>query len=353
MNPLLEINPPECILVVGPKIAVCYATKDGKCPPSGYRAAIEAGILSAREIVPFASEEAKQHHHQLLRETCELDPALAAHKLVEILKQHECFDEWLQKTFAAELCREASSKQPNATVEHLLELQKHGALLACTQYDTLLDAVAGTEPVVLEDSVAFQKWASGEAQGFLHLHGVYSRPHTVKLDGTTYKKSLAESCSTSFSAMAELFKLRLVIFIGFDTKDFDPLVPHLLQAIYPDDSIARNTPILLTTNPSKSLPGFLQLGISQEEVHQLRDVISVGSEKNFSIGKRGGDPFYSLVSQWEATHTWPAQGGCLPWGRTLLLRMCGMQSLHYILLELYIACMVFFPCMQTKIIVGT
>ena len=323
MNPLLEINPSECILVVGPQIAACSATEDGKYPPSGYRATIEAGILSAQEIVPFASEEARQRHHQLLRETCERDPALAAHKLVEILKQHECLKEWLQKTFAAELCRETSLEHPNATVGHLLGLQKRGALLACTQYDTLLDAAAGTEPVVLEDSTAFPKWASGEVQGFLHLHGVYSQPHTVKLDSTTYKKSLAESHPTSFSAMVELFKLRLVIFIGFDTEDFDPLVPHLLQTVYPDDSMARNTPILLTTNPSTSLPGFLQLGISQEEVQQLKDVISEGSEKNFSIGELGGDPFHSFI----AHHRRPTYGfRYLPWERTLLLLLMTLAT---------------------------
>ena len=288
MNPLLEINPSDCVFVVGPQIAARYTTENGRGPPSGYRAAIEAGILSAQEVMSFASEEEKQHHHQSLRDAYELDPAIAAHKVVEILEQHECYKEWLQKTFAPELCSEASPELADATVQHLLEMQKRGALLVCTQYDTFLDAVAGTNPVLLEDPVTFPKWADGEVQGFLHLHGVYSQPHTVRLDGTTYKKSLAESHPTSFSALVELFKLRLVIFIGFDTKDFEPLVPYLLQTIYPDDSIARNPPILVTSSPSKSVSGFLQLRISQEEVHHLRDVISIGSEKNFSIGKLRG-----------------------------------------------------------------
>ena len=277
MNPLLEVNPGACIFLIGPQIAACCATKHGGRPPPTYRAIVEAGILFAQEVQSFASEEDKKSQQQFLRNAYNQDPTVAAHKITEILKQNGCYSEWLHKTFNAAGVQCTSSDSALATVKHLLNLQEKGALLVYTHYDTILDVVAGTDPIVVENETKFQKWLKNETSGFLHLHGVYSQPETVRVtcDGSPFN-----------AAVAQVFRKRLVILIGYDREYFDPLIPLLLRkAMYCEESSLRYRPILLTTTPDQALPNFLQLGISQEEMYNLGSVVLAGSEKNFTIGE--------------------------------------------------------------------
>lgn len=287
MNPLLEVNPSACVFVVGPQIAARCAKAATKLPPLGYHAIVKAAIRAV-EGTPHASaaSEDKKHTQESLKQVYERDPVLAIRKAVEILKLESRYEEWLNKTFAVELRGPEANLESNVT--HLLELQRRGALLACTQYDTLLDAMAGTAPITLEDQTMVQEWASGEVQGFLHFHGVWSQPDSLQLEGVGCEEPSmdCEPQSTSLATMRDIFRKRLVIFVGFDVEDPDPHLPKLLQALYPEDSAMKPPPILLTALPNHQYASlFLQMRISQEEIGHLEEIISSGSEKNFAIGK--------------------------------------------------------------------
>lgn len=301
MNPLLEIYPPACLLLIGPQVAAeqlqtwrsaqKIASK-GACAPYSYRAIVEAGIQAACEILPpNASERERKKRKRLLKDAYERDPTLAADKVVEILKQQGCYLEWLQKTFAfgEPATPAATSCVANPTLQHLLQLQSQGALLACTQYDLSLDSAANTTPILMRNHEAVQKWADREIIGFLHLHGVFSQPSSVQLSSDNYAQYLTESYP-AFDTLRAVFRKRTLIFVGYDGNYFNPLIFNLLKVVFPDDSTLRNPPILLTCDPPSpqaALASFLLFRVSKKELLQLEDSISPGSEKNFAIGKRG------------------------------------------------------------------
>lgn len=293
---LLEIYPPACLLVVGPQVAIATghtteSSNNGNEFPYSYRATVEAGMRAAVEALPpDTSEEEKKWQQRLLRDAYDLDPTLAAHKVTEILKERGCYANWMKKTIAEHINATPGSR-PNATLQHLLNLQSNGALLACTQYDTCLDSAAGTDPVLLTEEERFQKWADGDVGGFLHLHGVFSKPSTVQLDGVNYVKYLSESNPASYNTLREIFRKRTVVFVGYDSSYFDPLILTFLKVVYPDDSMLRNPPILLACDvphPLEALSLFLLFQVSKKEVLRLEDTLSPGSEKNFAIGEGVG-----------------------------------------------------------------
>ena len=302
---LLEIYPPSCLLVVGPQVAIATENTTGSSSnrngfPYSYRATVEAGMRAAVEALPpDASEEEKIGQQRLLRDAYNLDPTLAAHKMTEILKERGCYADWMKKTFAEHVTTES---QPNATLQHLLNLQGNGALLACTQYDTCLDSAAGTNPVLMGEEEMFQKWADGEVAGFLHLHGVFSKPSTVQLDGVNYINFLSASNPTGYDTLREIFRKRTVIFVGYDSNYFNPLILTFLKVVYSDDSVLRNPPILLACDvpcPLEALSSFLLFKVAKEELLRLEDTLSSGSEKNFAIGegigRREGREGFRLV----------------------------------------------------------
>ena len=299
MNPLLEIYPPACLLLVGPQVAAesqqlqtwrsaSKIANKGDGAPRSYRAIVEAGIQAACEILPpNASEKERKKRKRLLRDAYERDPTLAADKVVEILKQQGCYVEWLQKTFGSGEPTTPGA-MANPTLEHLLQLQSQGALLACTQYDTSLDLAASTTPILMRDGEAVKKWANREMSGFLHLHGVFSQPPSVQLSSVNYTQYLSES-HPAFDTLQAVLRKRTLIFVGYDGDYFNPLILKLLKVVYPDDSSLRNPPILLTCDPPSPqavLSSFLLFKVSKKEILQLEESISPGSEKDFAIGEK-------------------------------------------------------------------
>jgi hypothetical protein len=316
---------------------------------------------------------------QIKRIATDEGPTNAMERLLGLMKRKSCYDEWLKDTFGGaernQSFLNSNSVDENSTAEerptatrmnansptqtaidptsmsmeigsfqHLLSLQKQGALLACTQYDTTLDSIAGVKPLTLHDTDTLKQWSKlstlpeavslqddhGGMQrirkqqqqqqqqhpvGILHLHGVCTNPGSVRLtDYQKFSKEEAEereldaanpipvSTSEDFGSIApgmdilrEIFRKRLVIFVGYDRDYFDPLLPGLLQMLYPDNEPGslKNPPILLTSMPltrqlsvGKQLPStFLTLMVTEEEMHNLSTVISSGSPKNFTVGE--------------------------------------------------------------------
>lgn len=322
-------------------------------------------------------EEREEEEIEQIKKTASEDQGMtvAMERLVALVKRNNCYKEWLKNTFrlgeeerraSSYSCPDNENCQPSdhqhcaptsskyaaelngvsgglASFHHLLRLQKQGALLACTQYDTVLDSLAGTAPVTLQDTDTLRQWSrlptlqeipanrdapttkqpqsqsrSSHPVGILHLHGVYTNPSNVRLTDYTLceeegggrgskphpgsaagsEKEAATSLSSSVSGMdilREVFRRRLVIFVGFDREYFDPLLPGIVRKLYPDNQPGslKNPPILLTSMPltrqlsiARQLPSlFLTLLISEEEVHNLSLVVSSGSPKNFAVGE--------------------------------------------------------------------
>lgn len=387
MNPLLEVNPAACLFVMGPQLShkgARNSTRSGAQtkakpapsftpPPATYNSILDAG-LSFLNTQLSKGESGDVELAQVKRTASEDGPTKAMERLLGLMKRKNCYDKWLKSTFgpgaersqlfvnssvdenSTEELPTATRTQPNSqaaaadptlteidSFQHLLSLQKRGALLACTQYDTILDSIAGMRPLTLHDTETLKQWSKlstlpetvslqdgmqrkqqpqQHPVGILHLHGVCTNPDSVRL--TDYQKSrdseeeegeASMSTDTSiqgrnpipvtsedFGSIApgmdilrEIFRKRLVIFVGYDRGYFDPLLPGLLQMLYPDNEPGslKNPPILLTSMPltrqlsvGKQLPStFLTLMVTEEEIHNLSTVISSGSPKNFTVGK--------------------------------------------------------------------
>ena len=390
MNPLLEVNPAACLFVMGPQLShkgarnSTLSTRSDATetkqqtpgfspsrvsPPATYSSILEAGLNFLN--TKFSDGENSVKLAQIKRIASEAGLTKAMDRLLGLMKRESCYDEWLKSTFggaernqsslnsnvdftevqdtATTNCSsQAATINPTMTeigsVHHLLSLQKQGALLACTQYDTILDSIAGTRPLTLHDTETLKQWSKlstlpetvslqdnmqrkqqqRHPVGILHLHGVCTNPSSIRF--TNYQRSREEeeradqkeladqasihgrkpipasSLSEDFGSIApgmdilrEIFRKRLVIFVGYDRDYFDPLLPGLLQTLYPNNEPGslKNPPILLTSMPlmrqlsvGKQLPStFLTLMVTEEEIHNLSTVISSGSPKNFTVGK--------------------------------------------------------------------
>lgn len=299
MNTLLEVNPSSCVFVVGPRLTSCCHRRDGGTTgrrPSNYLEVVESGISAVQRLGRFASEEERAEAWRRLRGAYGRDPELAAREAVESLRRGGSYESWLRETFD---CRGGKCPSTHPPVEHLIAMQQQGAMLACTQYDTALDELAGTEPVCLADNTGFGQWLE-KGLGILHLCGVYSRPESVCLDGASLRNNLANFHPQSLAALVELFRKRLVVFVGYGSDEVSPLVLQLVKATFPDEASLKNPPLILTCCEGEGLtadvrigkelrcqafPGFLLLEVSQKETVHLEQVISAGPEKNFSIGE--------------------------------------------------------------------
>ena len=199
-NPLLEINPAACLLVVGPQLTVRLTQYDGMTAQAlSYRSIVEAGISALQSSKAYSSREERMKDIRAVKEEARKNLVLGMQKTIHILKQQGCYEEWIKATFGQEEAENVESSSIPESVAHLLALQSQGAMLACTQYDTLLDSMADSKPFTLQE---IKEWAEqgskrnkqvnssrmwlGNADehrtgsgGFLHLNGVYTTPDSV------------------------------------------------------------------------------------------------------------------------------------------------------------------------------
>lgn len=316
INPLLEVNPAACLFVVGPQLTARQPENNARA--LSYRSIVEAGIAALQSSKVYSSKEEKIRDVRIVKEEARRNLVLAMQKIIHLLKQQGSYDTWIQTTFGAEesVDVENSSSSIPDSIAHLLSLQSQGAMLACTQYDTLLDSMADTRPFTLREVNEWAeqggkrikqhnsscRWTGNSEEhkpingGFLHLNGVYTSLESIHLIDT-------ESDPTISKQLREIFQRKLVIFLGFDGEYMDPLLPAFLSNLFLENESGslRNPPILLTSRPSgtrrpsmatsSSRHGFniptkfLQLRILDREVHCLSAVISAGSTKNFTVGE--------------------------------------------------------------------
>lgn len=310
MNPSLEVDPAACLFVLGPVVT---------------------GSKSCRELFESALQflqnntGSRKKVTQLTR-MGKSKASLALQKAVEIMKEQNCFPEWLNATFERDT---SSSPSLSSHVQHFLELHKQGALLACVQMDTVIDSLAFSTPAILEDECSFRRWSGNQTTQttdedqdvnvesnptedntgtpvFLHLCGVYNRPESVhtggeklsqasKIDSALVSKD-GDTLSPTYAMLKQILKERLVIFVGFDEKILNPFILRFLDEFYSSEAQEelKNPPIMVTSKREmhKGKSGedgaftqFLQLEMNAKDANLLQSLILQGSAKNLSVGK--------------------------------------------------------------------
>lgn len=222
MELCLELNPDRYLIVLGPQFATTLLSQldYNEGPTLSYCDIVHAGIGVAAATMP--NEADRTTFERLHKTAYELDPLFAYIKVSAKLRSLNLYDQWLRKSFE---CPPGVSSTDS--LQHLLELQKKGALLVYTHCDDTLDRAASLPPVLLEDAAS---WAKGEVPGFLHVHGIYSKPSSVKLDYDFYDNS-SHPYYEDGRVLCEYLKGRRALCIGFDSHRGDPLQAKFLESL--------------------------------------------------------------------------------------------------------------------------
>ena len=296
---MLEINPSACLFVFGPGATGSIACSE----------LLESALryLQTTRRMPFAAKRKLIAEVRKAEKHEQMDTALR--KAIKALKEIKCFSEWLQLVYT-----QTSSTPLVSLVQQLQELHKQGALLACTQ----LDSLPGTRQVTLHDDEMFKSWLShgdGEevyvnvdtedAVPLLHLCGSYSNTDTLcirEVEGANEIEDLPSSSDGGVKMkLKELLQERLVVFIGFEGDTQNPFLLDFLAEYYELSArkVLKHPPILIMNRQESQKRGnsticrkdddilaqFLTLEVQEEEDTFLKSFISQGSKRNFSVGK--------------------------------------------------------------------
>lgn len=286
MEPCIEIDPGKFVVVVGPRftasligeLAADGATASGP-PIFAFKDIVNEGInlLLQADSFPSASERAKRE--MLYKNAYELDPTFALRKVADSLKKLGRYPEWLDHLFKRDFAVPAAN-HTLPSLMRLLDLQRKGALLVYVHCDDVLDSMAGLQPVLPEKEGHAAKWRAGEMGGFLHVHGVYSEPDTVKLD--------YEACGDACGELLRLsFEERHVVALGFDEHSEDPLLSRFWEKHVASRPAGRQTFFLSSRalNAAAPLPGdYFHLSLPRCAV-ALGDILCDTAETSWALCK--------------------------------------------------------------------
>ena len=251
MEPSVQFDPGRCVLVLGPQIAAAsLALKDQRDlgPPAAalsYAVLFESGMQKMLELDASQSKDEKIRKQSLLAGAYELDPSFVANTVVESLRGHDKYEQWLTESFNSLYSLPVQNGQGSVT-EELRQLQEKGVLLIYTYYDMILDKAMDTAPVLMDSDEDVKNWSSRKTPGILHVHGIHSRSSSVMCDCVNYGKIVGES--SAGRRLREICRNRTVIFVGFDGRFYDPLLPKFANAfLHSSHSQSTSTAGLLLT----------------------------------------------------------------------------------------------------------
>ena len=253
------------MLVMGPQMAAeALSLSEGVPAALSYAMLINIGIQKILDLDKSSNSAEKSRKHALMVNAYELEPAFAAHKIVETLRENNVYKEWLVELFGSlpSLYSMSSSrqKQGGSMVEKLSSLHEKGMLLVYTHYDTILDVQMGTAPVLLGDEEAVRSWAASQTRGLLHVHGMFSKPDSVSYDCVDYRRLVGETPGGQI--LKDVFRARSVIFAGFDGEFYDPFLPKFARTFLSQE---HPPPLLLSAAPKVTnlTEAFLNLKVTQ------------------------------------------------------------------------------------------
>ena len=267
MEHSVQIDPEKCVIVMGPQMAAeALSLSEGVPAALSYAMLVNIGIQRVLELDKTSASTDKSRKHTLLVNAYELEPAFAAYKVVETLKENNAYKEWLTELFGSlpSLHSISSSRQKkesgSSIVETLAALQREGVLLVYTHYDTILDVQMGTSPVLLQEADDVRNWATSHKHGILHVHGIFSKPDSVFYDCVDYGRLVGDT--PAGQALKDVLKGRSVIFAGFDGEFYDPFLPKFSRTFL---SHEHPPPLLLSAAPKVTnlTETFLNLRVAQ------------------------------------------------------------------------------------------
>ena len=263
MDPTLQIDPERCVLVLGSQLAAAaLALSEGVPAALSYAMVIDIGVQKMLELEGVDTLEEKSRRQSLLLSAYELEPSFAASKVVDSLREHGVYHQWLNELFGSLLTLPVHHTQ-GGVVERLASLQEQGALLVYSYYDTILDVALSTPPVLLTDEEAVRNLIGRKSRGLLHVHGAYSQPNSVCCDCVNYRQLVGEASGAPL--LKEACRNRNVIFIGFDSEFFDPFLTKFSRTFLSGST--QSPPLLLSSLATVAklppLESFLTLRVPQ------------------------------------------------------------------------------------------
>ena len=248
----LEIDPSQFLLVIGPdfttsvikELSEAYelsihgtnrpdlqqngsTAKSLKTPAFSLKHIVDEGIRVLLDAEEYSSDTERAKCELLYRNAYELDPQFAVKKVVMSLQQAGRYAEWLRRAFEVELESHFLASH-SVSLHRVIELQSKGALLIYVHCDDILSRVSRTTPVLLEDPEGLDQWLKGERAGFLHVHGVYWEPDTVKIDGQFYENP-SYYVKPAAERLKLLFQEKHTVVIGCESHPMDPLVSQFIK----------------------------------------------------------------------------------------------------------------------------
>ena len=246
----LEIDPSKFLLVIGPNFTTCVIKEladsynlslngqnradlqnggigAARTPDFALKRIVDVGIRVLLESEEYSNEIERSKCELLYRNAYELDPQFALKKVTVGLQKSGRYAEWLRRSFEFELESHLLSSH-SVSLHRIIELQHQGARLVYVHCDDILSRVTRTSPVLLEDPDGLEKWLRGDKHGFLHVHGVYWEPDTVKLDGQFYESS-GHYVRPASERLKLLFQEKHTIVIGCESHPSDPLLTQFLK----------------------------------------------------------------------------------------------------------------------------
>lgn len=179
----MDTQEPRVVVVVGAGVSI-GATGAAH---ASWKGLLEHGLGFLRDRGDFGPARCDAFLRRLSEAFSPFDPELAL-ELAENIQhslQHpdpDAFAAWLESAF------DTFAAQPGrrATLDALLELQRAGALLLTTNYDSLLSDCTGLRPVTRDDKEAFLRVVNRQDEGILHIHGHWRESASVVLGVRSY-----------------------------------------------------------------------------------------------------------------------------------------------------------------------
>lgn len=123
---------------------------------------------------------------------------------------------WLRETVG---CFAPAVRDPSVP-EALAALARRGALLATVNYDHVLSAETGLEPVLWTERSRVEQLLAGKGDGVLHLHGHWATPESVVLGTRSYEAVVGDK--HAWAVLSALRMQRVFLFVGHGAGLADP-----------------------------------------------------------------------------------------------------------------------------------
>lgn len=208
----------NAIVIVGAGVSI---EASGHAPQASWRGLLETGIDRCVEVSAASARWAELQHHLLELDDLETWLAIAEQVTIRLggSKGGE-FGRWLRETVGSMQL----TAQGRELVEAVAALQ---VPIFTTNYDGLVEAGTGLEPVTWQNGPKVQRIVRGDSNGIVHLHGYWDVSESVVLGVRSYERALADASAQAL--LQALATTRSIVLVGFGAGLRDPNFTALRQ----------------------------------------------------------------------------------------------------------------------------